>query len=266
MKTARDYQQLTERLRAAQRKGWRVERAGEAAGYPFFAVRRSIAKRAPTILLSAGMHGDEPAGVEAVLRWLESDQWRRWRVNWLMLPCINPYGWTHNRRTNADGLDINRQFCSASGCPEAEIVKRVLSGRDFLLAMDFHEDSDASGYYVCETKFEPLFAGERIVEAVRRVLPISRSAVLDGRRAVAPGVVRRVPNPSTFERRRQWPLAFHLMSCCTRHFLCSETPSRFPLAQRVRAHHAALHAALRQAELQLAKSCEPLNMLARRSR
>ena len=62
------------------------------------------------ILITAGVHGEEPGGVEGALRWLEGGEWAKWRVNWLVLPCINPYGWERNQRRNAQGRDINRQF------------------------------------------------------------------------------------------------------------------------------------------------------------
>jgi predicted deacylase len=238
-----DYAALTRRLKALPRRHWRVERAGLVSGYPFYTVRRQVADDAPTILLTAGMHGDEPAGVEAALRWLEGNAWRRWPVNWLVLPCLNPFGWTHQQRANAAGQDINRQFRGANGCVEATWIKSLLGNQGFALALDFHEDSDADGYYLCEITGTSAPIGEQIVTAVRRVTPVSRARVLDGRRATAPGLVRRVAHPSDLQRRKQWPLAFYLIRCCTNRFLCSETSMHPPLQRRVAAHHAALRAA-----------------------
>ena len=125
MGRVRDYAELTRRLRSVEREGWSVERVGEVWGYPWFCVKRESQPGAPTVLLTAGMHGEEPAGVVGVLRWLESGAARRWRVNWFVLPCINPYGWERNQRTNARRCDINRQFRNTSGCPEAELIKRL---------------------------------------------------------------------------------------------------------------------------------------------
>lgn len=241
----RDYRQLTNRLEALTRGEWQGEMRGLASGYPFFVMRRELGHGVPTILLTAGMHGDEPAGVEAALKWMESEEWRSWQVNWLVLPCVNPSGWTHNRRTNAEGQDINRYFLHSDLCPEAGLVREVLGQQRFLRAMDLHEDSDSDGYYLCETKAEPPFLGTRIPQILTGLIPVADSPVLDGRRAQGPGWVLRLARRNEFERRRRWPLAFHLAGCCTDHFLCSETPTELELSLRVEAHLAVLREAIR---------------------
>jgi murein peptide amidase A len=133
-----------------------------------------------TVLLSSGIHGEEPGGVEGVLRWLEGADWQKWRVNWFVMPCINPYGWERNQRFNAQGRDINREFRSPSEAPEAELIKRLLQGKTFLLSIEFHEDIDASGYYLYELQREPPFIGEKIVCAVEKVIPVNPDRVIDG--------------------------------------------------------------------------------------
>lgn len=258
MNTARSFHEIITRLHAVPRADWKVEWIGEVSCLPWFAVRRSVVADGPTVLLSGGMHGDEPAGVEAALQWMEGADWRPWRVNWLVLPCINPFGWSHDQRTNADGQDINRHFLDSDQCPEAEIVRRVLGHQRFLLAMDLHEDSDAAGYYLCETKAGPPFLGERIPQALAGLMPVADSPRLDGCRAQGPGWVLRLGRRDAFERRRQWPLAFHLAACCTDHFLCSETPTQLPLSLRVRTHLAALQEALRFATMQPERTAQPV--------
>lgn len=245
----RDYSELMKRLESLRHPAWHLKEFGHVSGFPFFAVRHEVTIDAPTILLTGGMHGDEPAGVEAVLQWLEGENWRRWRVNWLVLPCMNPFGWTHNQRCNSVGQDINRHFRPSGLCREAELVKRTTGQQRFLLAMDLHEDSDSDGYYICETKSGAPFLGARIPQVVAGLLPVADSPRLDGRRAQARGWVLRMARRHAFERRRQWPLAFHIAACCADHFLCSETPTRFPLSLRVRAHLAVLQEALRFATM-----------------
>ena len=176
---ARDYHKLAKRIEALADGEWRGELGGLVSGYPFFVLRRETSPEAPTILLTAGMHGDEPAGVEAALRWMEGDGWREWHVNWLVLPCINPSGWAHDRRTNSDGQDINRHFLDPDECPEAAMVRRVLGHQRFVLAMDLHEDSDAAGYYLCETKTQPPFLGERIPQALSEIMPVADNKAVE---------------------------------------------------------------------------------------
>lgn len=244
MGRVRDYAEIVQRLRALPRSQWRIEQAAEIWGYPFFCVRRRVHRRAPTILVTAGIHGEEPGSVEGALRWLESGQWMKWRVNWFFLPCINPYGWERNQRRNAQRRDINRQFRNTHDCPEAELVKRLVKGRRFLFSVDLHEDVDASGYYLYELCDGPPFIGERIVQAVRKVIPINRDNIIDGNQATGLALIRRDAGVHSLKRRRRWPMAFHLFLNCTNHIIGSETPVRFPLNQRATAHSVALRTAL----------------------
>ncbi|HUI07941.1 MAG TPA: M14 family metallocarboxypeptidase [Verrucomicrobiae bacterium] len=244
MGRVRDYTEIVRRLRALPQGEWRVDQAGTVWGYPFYCVRRHIHRRAPTIFLTAGIHGEEPGSVEGALRWLENGEWARWRVNWLVLPCINPYGWERNQRRNAQRLDINRQFRDPSACPEAGLVRRLVRGQRFLFMLDFHEDVDASGYYLYELRAGPPFIGERVVRAVGKIIPINRDKVIDGNRATGVALIRREGTARALHRRRRWPMAFHVFLNCTDHVLGSETPVRFPLERRAAAHNVALRTAL----------------------
>jgi hypothetical protein len=68
------------------------------------------------VLLIGAVHGDEPAAVALVFRWMallarSPDQPFTWRV----LPCANPDGVEDPKgrhRTNAHGVDLNRNFAS----------------------------------------------------------------------------------------------------------------------------------------------------------
>jgi murein peptide amidase A len=244
MGRVRDYQSVVQRLHALPRRDWRVEQAGRVWGYPFFRVRRQVGKRAPTILVTAGIHGEEPGAVEGALRWLESCEWMKWRVNWFVLPCINPYGWERNQRRNAQRRDINRQFRNSSDCPEAELVKGLVKGERFVFTVDLHEDVDASGYYLYELRHGSPFMGERIVAAVGNVIPVNRDKVIDGTRATGLGLIRREASIDRLKRRRRWPMAYHLFLNCTDHIIGSETPVHFPIERRAMAHNVALRTAL----------------------
>jgi hypothetical protein len=243
--TSRDYQTVIDRLAALPAKRWQTRVMGTVSGLPSFAVESKTGPTDRAVLLTGGVHGDEPAGVEAALRWLEQPPPEAKGFRWLVLPCVNPYGWTHDRRTNSQCRDINRNFRAAGCCRESGFVRMAVTGRRFVFTMDFHEDSEAPGYYICEIKTARPFAGERVVAAVRPILPIWRSLRLDGRRAAAEGCVRRFPATiAMLERRRSWPMEFFLLHRHTDHTFCSETPTRPPLALRVHAHHAALREAL----------------------
>ena len=240
----RDYNQIVQRLRALPRRYWRIEQAGEISGYPFFYVRGRPRHAAPTILLTAGIHGEEPATVEGCLRWLEDGSWARFDANWFVLPCINPYGWERNQRRNAQRRDINRQFRKPHGCPEADLIKHLVKGRRFLFSVDLHEDVDTPGYYLYELSTGTRLVGEEIIQAVKRVIPINGDKVIDGHLATGFGLIRRDAGIHSLNRRRRWPMAYHLFLHCTNHILGSETPVHFPLERRAAAHNVALRTAL----------------------
>src|SRR5579871_5165234 len=147
MSRVRDYSAIIHRLRALSPREWQVRQVGEVWGYPFFQVERVVRKNAPTILLTGGIHGEEPGGVEGALRWLEGREWAKWNVNWYVLPCINPYGWERNQRRNRQNRDINRQFRNVRGTPEAKLITHLVKGRRFQFSFDLHEDVDSPGYY-----------------------------------------------------------------------------------------------------------------------
>jgi len=242
----RDYREVVQRLRALSRSEWHVSQVGKIGKYPWFTVGRIVKQNAPTVFLSGGMHGEEPAGVEGVLQWLERRDWAQWPVNWFVLPCINPFGWERNQRTNAQRRDINRQFRNSSAAPEAELIKRLVKHKEFLFSMEFHEDVDASGYYLYELRREPPFIGEKILQAVGKVIHINRDRIIDGRSTTGRGLIRREPDAAVLNQRRRWPMAYHLFLNCTGHVLGSETPVTAPLEQRAQAHQAALKTALQQ--------------------
>ena len=243
----RDYQEVVQRLAALPRSEWRVKQVGKFWGYPWFAVGRTVKRSAPTVFLSGGMHGEEPAGVEGVLQWLERGDWSHEPVNWFILPCINPYGWERNQRTNAQRRDINRQFRNRSLAPEAELIKRLVKNRRFLFSMEFHEDVGASGYYLYELRHDPPFIGETVLRAVSNLIHINTDRIIDGRSTTGRGLIRRQPDAAMFQQRQRWPMAYHLFLNCTGHVLGSETLVTVSLQRRARAHQVALKTALRQA-------------------
>jgi protein MpaA len=240
----RDFGAVTRRLaKVARERAVTVEVAGSFDEHPFFVVRIEPKHATFSVFLSAGMHGEEPAGVEAVLQWLEKGEFKKFpHVRWLIFPCINPWGWERDWRLNARGLDLNRQF-RGRRVPEVKLIKRILRGEKFDLGVEFHEDYEATGYYLYELSHRTRCIGEEIIASVRRVIKISRDPVIDGNRAER-GLIRRPPHLSRLRRRKRWPMAFYVFTNHAEHILGSETPKEFPMKQRVAAHHAALKTAL----------------------
>jgi len=104
----------------------------------------------PVVALSAGVHGDEPAGVWALLS-LVRDGLLDPRFAYRIWPCLNPTGFDAGSRANAEGADVNRSFGGGGRTPEARAVTTSNRDRRFALSIDLHEDHEAAGCYLYET-------------------------------------------------------------------------------------------------------------------
>lgn len=85
--------------------------------HPSFLELNSITQPRP-ILFIGGVHGDEPEGVVLAQQFIQSLQvlsvtdLQRFHP-WFLIPCLNPDGYKKNERTNARGVDLNRNFPSS---------------------------------------------------------------------------------------------------------------------------------------------------------
>ena len=164
------------------------------------------------LYISTGIHGDEPAGPLAVRHLLREDKWPDNVELWLC-PCLNPVGFSLNRRENPQGLDLNREYRE----PKADEVIRHIAWLhrqpQFDLCLCLHEDWESHGFYVYEQNPEnqPSFA-EAIIARVAEVCPIDRSEIIEDRPA-KDGIIRPNTDPRT---RPQWPEAFFLIVNKTR--------------------------------------------------
>lgn len=113
--------------------------------YPLFSVQYPavFSPAHPTVLLTGGVHGDEPAGVHAIVGFLEqeAEQYAD-RLNLCLLPCVNPSGFEADRRHTMNGTDLNRAFGKGSAQPEIAVIEEWLHYhmRRFLLHLDLHEN------------------------------------------------------------------------------------------------------------------------------
>ena len=64
----------------------------------------------PTILLQAGLHGDEINGVETLRRMLEQGDFKIEKGGVIVVPILNIFGFIHFSRDVPDGKDVNRSF------------------------------------------------------------------------------------------------------------------------------------------------------------
>ena len=230
-----DYRHLIARWRrVARAAGLKFEAFAEAGDYPVYSLETRGDGR-PAILISAGIHGDEPAGPTALLQWAERhlagiarDPATR---PLLILPCLNPWGLVNNQRADSEGRDLNRLF-NRSGFSPIHELKLLLAKRRFGLCLSLHEDYDGRGIYLYEINRRPPDMGLALLEAASAALPVDPRGSIDGRPFREGRALRR----ANLQRFPLHPEAIYLYLHHGDHMITFETPSEFGLKKRVEAH------------------------------
>jgi predicted deacylase len=128
----------------------------------------------PLVTLSAGVHGDEPAGPWSLLS-LVRDGLLDPRYAYRAWVCTNPTGYSAGTRVNAEGQDINRTFSRGGTSPESRAIITANRDRRFVLSIDLHEDFEADGCYFYEAVVEKPPLAPALVRALDDAgLPIQR--------------------------------------------------------------------------------------------
>jgi protein MpaA len=234
----RDYRLLLERwLKVCGRKsGLTMGIFAEADGYPLMLVESAAhVPGNPSLYLSAGIHGDEPAPVEALIRWAEENKTRIGAWNLTIFPCLNPWGLERNIRFDAEGRDLNRCYNSRK-LHRITAQLAVMKGYRFDIAACLHEDYDARGFYLYEIAAARPHLGEVICRDLRRIMPADSRSRIDGHRARG-GLIRRRIRPDMLPGH---PEAFRLHFHHAARTFTLETPSEESLAVRVELQQAFL--------------------------
>ncbi len=226
---------------AAQKAGFKVEAYGEIHGHALHAYTKRTPGRRPRIYVSAGIHGDEPAPAQALLRLMSSGFFDD-RCNWFVCPLINPTGFTLGTRENHAKVDLNRDYKGSVASEVQAHIAWLQRQPNFDLILCVHEDWESRGFYLYELNPEnrPTLANT-MIEGARSVCLIDPDTVIDGREIAEPGIIRPISDPLL---RETWPEALYLRNFHGTLVYTTETPSAFPLEQRVATHCAVLKAAL----------------------
>lgn len=230
---------LLEFSREAEARGFADFRLAELAGGPLMGWERAAA--GPRVYLSAGIHGDEPAGPLALLELLKAGVFGP-GCHWLLCPALNPDGLAAGSRGNRDGLDLNRDYWKRR-TPEVRAHAAWLETQpapDLFLSL--HEDWEAAGFYFYEINLgrdEPQRA-RAIIEAVRPCCGPEPGPQIDGHQARDEGWIY---HEAEADVPHGWPEAIFLAKHGCPLSFTFETPSHLALERRV----AALMAAVREA-------------------
>jgi murein peptide amidase A len=132
----------------------------------------------------AGIHGDEPAGVEAVAllaeRLFEKAEIAE-GYHLFFYPACNPSGLAMGSRLSASGKDLNREFWRNSSEPEVQLLEAEIREHRFQGLISLHADDTSDGMYgfvrgavLTKNLLEPALA------AAEQILPRNRHPIIDG--------------------------------------------------------------------------------------
>jgi len=98
----------------------------------------------PTLLVQAGLHGDEINGIEIVRRMLQEKRFKVEKGAVIAVPILNIFGFIHFSREVPDGKDVNRSFPGTkSGSMASRIAYHYTSA--ILPQIDFGIDLHTGG-------------------------------------------------------------------------------------------------------------------------
>ena len=195
-------------------------------------------------LISAGIHGDEPGGIESIINFLKNSNYLDYINEWeiTLLPCINPYGYEFGTRTNHQGKDLNRLF-KLKNPPEEVVFAQSILETDFKLIIDLHEDNESHGYYLYQTGLSKTYEkiGLEILNSLEGIMPINLETEIAGSQADQ-GIIGKELEILSMD---WWPMALYGLSKGTQMCLTLETSSLFDMETRVHAHLTAIKTAFK---------------------
>lgn len=197
-----------------------VETTHSVEGHPIYLVWMRKSEDVPfTTLLTAGAHSDEPADVEALLRFLDSAHTKLLdHFQFCVLPCTNPTGFVEDTRENRRSIDLNRAF-ETNSIAAVLFVKEVSKGQKSGCHACFHEDWEASGFHMYKGTHNKQFFGDKTIERIKPIGTIDPDDDEDDP-PISPGVY-----PISFN----WSikgLSTYILKFHASHAIICETPTR----------------------------------------
>ena len=218
---------------AAETNGLSVETIFETAADPLLRLARDGASNKPVILISAGIHGDEPAPVIALFNLLNDHFFSSENFDWRIYPILNPTGLKLGTRKNAEGIDLNRDFLDTRS-PEVLAYKSSLEAEGSIdMSLNLHEDWEASGFYLYALSPDNARNyGETILKSVGECGPIEKSESVDGH-PISDGLILPLEFVNEDSLNDGWPEAIHLYRTKPHIHFTMESPSCLPIKTRV---------------------------------
>jgi hypothetical protein len=131
----------------------------------------------------AGMHGDETAGIEAAVRFLQElalkpELARGYEI--YVYPLCNPTGFEDGTRHSRSGRDLNREFWVGTREPEVQLLEQQIRTLRFDGIISLHADADSPGIYAFALGAQVTqYVVEPALAAAEKIVPRNRDARID---------------------------------------------------------------------------------------
>lgn len=185
---------------------------------------------APTAVISAGIHGDEPSGPFALWQTLLDDELPDC-VNWSVFPILNPHGFIHDSRTDASDRDINRDFKRCRTAVACFFISEMNGIPPPVLHLSLHEDWEYQQPYLYEINSGTAasIAGPllQVLESHGGRLDLTE---IDGHVPTAPGYIFHANEP---DLPNGWPEAIFVVKRFATRSYTIEAPGKAAFAERL---------------------------------
>ncbi|HLH56129.1 MAG TPA: succinylglutamate desuccinylase/aspartoacylase family protein [Verrucomicrobiae bacterium] len=134
--------------------------------------------------LFAGIHGDEPEGVHALIRFgqlLDAEPQIAKGYCLFLYPICNPSGFEDRTRNARSGKDLNREFWRNSSEPAVRLLQSELIAHAFDGIISLHSDDTSNGFYgFAHGATLTRHLVEPALEAAAEFLPRNPGGIIDG--------------------------------------------------------------------------------------
>lgn len=135
--------------------------------YPLYLVlSKNWDSAKPTIVITGGVHGYETSGVQGAIRFLNTKAVDYIaQVNFIVAPCVSPWGYETINRWNPNAIDPNRSFYQDSPAQESALLMSHIDhlstklGFTVTAHFDLHETTDTDN-----SEFRPALASRDAIE------------------------------------------------------------------------------------------------------
>src|SRR4051812_6666708 len=159
-------------------------RAGECELPHFKFVGREGGGDKVRIGFFGAIHGDEPAGTHALMKFLEvlcAEPGLAEGYDLFFYPVCNPRALAAGTRLTPTGKDLNREFWRNSSEPEVRLLEQEIRTHAFQGLISLHSDDTSDGLYgfvrgavLTRGLLEPALA------AAEKIIPRNRKPIIDG--------------------------------------------------------------------------------------